>query len=316
MNTTQSLSILVLDDSPEDSLQLARRIRASGLQGNFERVRTETQFRIALGAGVHIIFADVAASRLSVRRALELLRTCKLDIPFIVLCKSGDEECGLDDLAREVTDVIPKDRLDLAGPAVRRALRGKAERERLTAAAKSIDDNLATIISDAELALTHRDLPAEAQETINNMKTSAARAVALIRESLDGGQSLERREQSDKTILLVEDDEFYRRWTALGLVQRGYKVLQAASARDALDLWAQQIQPVDLLLTDLVLPGGVSGPELAAQLRDCQQSMKVLFTGTRDPSVTAPKAHLGEHHFLQKPFTIAGLIGALGQCLA
>jgi len=78
-------------------------------------------------------------------------------------------------------------------------------------------------------------------------------------------------------ILLVEDNEQVRRFAAANLESLGYTVLQAANGHDALEVLATH-EDVDLLFTDMVMPGGMSGRQLADAARERWPRLKVLFT--------------------------------------
>jgi CheY-like chemotaxis protein len=87
------------------------------------------------------------------------------------------------------------------------------------------------------------------------------------------------RAQPGETVLLVEDDREVRRWVASALEALGYRVLQAADAPAALELLeSPPAQRVDLLFADVVLPGGMTGRELAATLAARRAGVPVLFT--------------------------------------
>ncbi len=93
--------------------------------------------------------------------------------------------------------------------------------------------------------------------------------------------------RGSETILLVEDETPVRDLTRRCLEQRGYAVLQAASAEDALDVLARHPGRLDLLLTDVVMPGA-SGPELARRLTAERPDLHVLFvSGYPDDSPAA-----------------------------
>lgn len=103
------------------------------------------------------------------------------------------------------------------------------------------------------------------------------------------------------TILLVEDEPWARDVAERALSREGYRVLSAGDAVEARALAAADGSPIDLLLTDVVMPG-LSGPRLAAQLRQRQPDLRVLYVsgyGTvEDGRGLAPNEHL-----LRKPFT-------------
>jgi PAS domain S-box-containing protein len=108
-----------------------------------------------------------------------------------------------------------------------------------------------------------------------------------------------------ETILLVEDEPMVRQTTARLLRGMGFEVLEAGNAAEALRLALSRTDPVDLLLTDVVMPGA-SGPDLAARL-SAHQSVPVLFmSGHADVSL-AESDVLARSPFLPKPFSPAQL---------
>jgi two-component system, cell cycle sensor histidine kinase and response regulator CckA len=106
-----------------------------------------------------------------------------------------------------------------------------------------------------------------------------------------------------ETILLVEDEDPVRELTRRCLEQRGYAVLQAASAEEAMDLVSDHAGRLDLLLTDVVMPGA-SGPDLARRLTTQRPDLQVLFvSGYPDDSPGSAGLLEPGAAFLQKPFT-------------
>jgi two-component system cell cycle sensor histidine kinase/response regulator CckA len=106
----------------------------------------------------------------------------------------------------------------------------------------------------------------------------------------------------DERILLVEDNDAVRRLACDVLAERGYTVLEAASPRDALDLFRTLDEPVDLLVTDVVMPG-MNGRQLADELRQHRPDLRVLYTsGYTDDTVIARGVLEQGMAFLQKPF--------------
>ncbi len=109
------------------------------------------------------------------------------------------------------------------------------------------------------------------------------------------------------TILLVEDNEQVRRLAARTLVKYGYDVLDAASPGDALAIAASTDITIDLLVTDIVLPG-MNGNALAEELRRRQPSLKCIFMSGYTGDVLAHHmTERGDATFLQKPFTATSL---------
>jgi len=122
--------------------------------------------------------------------------------------------------------------------------------------------------------------------------------------------------QGTETILVVEDEPAVR-WTVRTILQRyGYRVLEACSGVEALALWHQHHRQISLVLTDIVLPAGVSGPELVEKLRHQKPELKVIFTSGYSRETAAPELDLIEGlTFLRKPFEAQKLVWAVRSCL-
>jgi two-component system cell cycle sensor histidine kinase/response regulator CckA len=118
-----------------------------------------------------------------------------------------------------------------------------------------------------------------------------------------------------ETILVVEDDPAVRTTVLTVLKRCGYRVLHANSAASALQFGEDPSQEIDLLLTDLVMPGGVSGRQLAEQLRTLAPAIKVLYTSGYSPEIVARQFVLEAGQLLQKPYTVAVLAASVRQCL-
>ena len=87
------------------------------------------------------------------------------------------------------------------------------------------------------------------------------------------------------TILVVEDDPFVRALAKTILIEHGYRVLSAADGDSALEILSGR-DKVDLLFTDLVMPGALTGPKLALEAARLRPGLKILFTsGYSDASV-------------------------------
>jgi CheY-like chemotaxis protein len=119
-------------------------------------------------------------------------------------------------------------------------------------------------------------------------------------------------------VLLVEDDEAVRLTTRRILESVGYKILEAATAREAKQVWETSRNLIDLVLTDLLLPGGVTGRELAESLRADQPELKVIFMSGYSPDMAGKDTDFfrrTKSHFLQKPCASKTLIRAVRSCL-
>ena len=114
-------------------------------------------------------------------------------------------------------------------------------------------------------------------------------------------------EQASETILLVEDELGLRTVVDESLRQEGYRVLLAANGMDALDVAAQHQGPIQLLITDVIMPF-VSGPELAQSLKALRPETRVLYISgyTADKFADYPKLD-PDLALLQKPFKLGDL---------
>jgi CheY-like chemotaxis protein len=110
-----------------------------------------------------------------------------------------------------------------------------------------------------------------------------------------------------ETVLLVEDEAGLRGLAELALRQQGYTVLTAGSAEDALVVAFASAGPVDLLLTDVVMPGA-GGRALAERLRAELPGLRVLYmSGYTDDAVVRHGVASEQVNFLAKPFSPAAL---------
>ena len=110
-----------------------------------------------------------------------------------------------------------------------------------------------------------------------------------------------------ETILLVEDDVVVRRLVCKVLEHQGYAVLSAGHPREALELATRHIGPIDVLLTDVVMPS-MSGTELAQRITQVHRESRVVYmSGYARPVLPDGGAELGED-FLPKPFTMESLL--------
>jgi PAS domain S-box-containing protein len=114
-----------------------------------------------------------------------------------------------------------------------------------------------------------------------------------------------------ETVLLVEDEEAIRRLAQRVLTRHGYVVLAASGADEARQIWQERGSEVDLLLSDVTMPG-LSGPALAAELPGNPRTLFISGHLPNDPSMVF---HIEKAHFLQKPFTVSELLGAVRETL-
>ncbi len=119
-----------------------------------------------------------------------------------------------------------------------------------------------------------------------------------------------------ETILIVEDEPVLRSMARDILEERGYRILEASSGKEALDVWNQRANEIDLLLTDIVMPNGISGADLVERLLASRTRLKVVFTsGYTANEVNQKMLARTRASFLTKPYTHAELAKTVRDCL-
>jgi two-component system, cell cycle sensor histidine kinase and response regulator CckA len=109
------------------------------------------------------------------------------------------------------------------------------------------------------------------------------------------------------TVLLVEDEDPVRMFSARALRNKGYKVVEAKSGEAALEIITAGEVPVDLLITDVVMPR-MDGPGLVKEVRERSPEMKVIFiSGYAEDTFRKRLGNDADIHFLPKPFTLKQL---------
>ncbi len=120
----------------------------------------------------------------------------------------------------------------------------------------------------------------------------------------------------NESVLIVEDEEMLRSLARDVLKDCGYRILEASSGRQALEIWRQQAGQIDLLLTDMVMPEGVSGIQLAEQLVGENPRLKVVFMSGYTSDDVSPELLRRNHaSFIQKPYGHAELAKLVRNCL-
>jgi signal transduction histidine kinase/HAMP domain-containing protein len=119
-----------------------------------------------------------------------------------------------------------------------------------------------------------------------------------------------------ETILVVEDEPVLRDMTHVILQDCGYQVLEAGSGAEALRVWEDHADRIDLMLTDVVMPGGMSGRDLAVKLVANHPRLRIIFTSGYNVEETNTQLfHRGGTAFLQKPYTRTSLTKVVRECL-
>ena len=119
-----------------------------------------------------------------------------------------------------------------------------------------------------------------------------------------------------ETILVVEDEPVLRNLANVILEGCGYQVLEAGTGRQALEVWNRNPNAIDLVLTDMVMPEGVSGVDLAHKLLEKRPDVKIIFaSGYSVDELDTDFMRKGQTAFLQKPYTHVTLTNAVRDCL-
>jgi two-component system, cell cycle sensor histidine kinase and response regulator CckA len=119
-----------------------------------------------------------------------------------------------------------------------------------------------------------------------------------------------------ETILLVEDEPALRTLAKHLLQHCGYTILEAVSGPEALVIWNAHAGSIDLLLTDMVMPGGMSGRELAEQVQKEKPGMRVLYTSGYSLDLVKGRIVLKEGiNFIPKPYNASTLCQVVRACL-
>jgi len=117
---------------------------------------------------------------------------------------------------------------------------------------------------------------------------------------------------NNRMVLLVEDEEPVRRLVTEVLSRNGYRVLDAESPREAMLLWSRHSDEIVLLFTDMIMPGGVTGRELANALRAERPALTVIYTSGYSADLNDESIDLREGvNYLPKPYHTRALAAVL-----
>jgi len=117
------------------------------------------------------------------------------------------------------------------------------------------------------------------------------------------------------TILIVEDEHQLRTLMAVVLERAGYRVLEAAHSNEAASVWKKHFDAIDLIITDIWLPG-IAGPELVGFLTREKPSVRSLYVSGLNPEIQPEFKKLTRRaEILRKPFTTQELLDAVKRAL-
>ncbi|MGE3959451.1 MAG: PAS domain S-box protein [Vicinamibacterales bacterium] len=120
--------------------------------------------------------------------------------------------------------------------------------------------------------------------------------------------------EGEATVLLVEDDPSVRQVAARFLAQRGYRVLVARDVDDALGIARTHPRPIDLLLSDIIMPS-LNGPDLAQRMVEWRPKMRVLYVSGYAQAFALPGDDRRRFQVVRKPFTADALDSAVREAL-
>jgi two-component system cell cycle sensor histidine kinase/response regulator CckA len=131
-----------------------------------------------------------------------------------------------------------------------------------------------------------------------------------------GDQSLARDLTGAGTVMLVEDEDPVRLFSARALRNKGYKVVEAKSGEQALQLITSATEAIDLLITDVVMPR-MDGPQLIKHVRQTHPDLKVIFiSGYTEDAFRKRLDSDADIHFLAKPFSLKQLAGKVKEVMS
>lgn len=120
---------------------------------------------------------------------------------------------------------------------------------------------------------------------------------------------------SNPLVLLVEDEDAVRRTMSRLLERRGYTLISAGNSEEAIAICAAEPRPVSVLVTDVVMPG-LSGPELARELRQLYPQMRIIYMSGFSSAYAAQAEAIEPFGvFLEKPFMPQDLFALLQQVM-
>ena len=118
-----------------------------------------------------------------------------------------------------------------------------------------------------------------------------------------------------RIILLVEDEPFVREATCAILEHAGFEVLPTQDAQEAMKAYDESLRPIDLVMTDMVLPGR-SGQQLGEDLRDRSADVAVLITSGYSSAESEIEAPESRTYFLAKPYSRRTLLAKIEKILS
>jgi PAS domain S-box-containing protein len=136
------------------------------------------------------------------------------------------------------------------------------------------------------------------------------------RERPDSQAGFKEQVLGSETILLVEDEDMVRQLAERVLREHGYAVLVSSCGKEALAVAEQHSQSIELMITDVIMPGGMNGKQLADRMKTIRPEMKVLYiSGYADGSLFSNAGQEAQIQLLEKPFSPQNLVRKVRQLL-
>jgi PAS domain S-box-containing protein len=120
--------------------------------------------------------------------------------------------------------------------------------------------------------------------------------------------------RGNAAVLVVEDEPLVRQSVSSSLRRLGHRVLEASNGHEALRIWREQGDAIDLVVTDMVMPGGISGVQLVERMRATRPSVPAVVMSGYSLELSSDVLPAG-FFFLAKPFSLAALSRAIDEAL-
>ena len=149
---TTPLRVLIVEDREDDALLMAGELRRAGFDPEWVRVRSEAEYRANLGPSLDLILAGHSLPQFDGLSALGLLRRSDLDVPFLIVSETSDEDVAVNALRAGAHNYVTKSNLGRLGPAAHWALRDAQERRarrELEAALRESEARLRAVVQNA-----------------------------------------------------------------------------------------------------------------------------------------------------------------------
>jgi CheY-like chemotaxis protein len=118
--------------------------------------------------------------------------------------------------------------------------------------------------------------------------------------------------RGNAAVLVVEDEPLVRETVSSSLRRLGHQVVEASNGHEALRIWGERGDAIDLVITDMVMPGGISGTQLVERMRATRPSLSAIVMSGYSLQLSSDALPAGIA-FLSKPFTLAALSGAIDE---